>query len=558
MYKSNMNSLEKVTPSDKGPQRNSAIVLMQASVPESFCEPAHALRSECTSLIAVVSGVDSRGVDFIRALLSGKEPPQVRVVLLVHAACPTTEKDLYDLLALAEKGRLEVFVLPVSGSGQRSSWVRADRRTPPSHVLWTSSAGNFGLGEPKIEEPHLVADADPLLIDGFERWFHGLKASAAPLTAETARIPALVAARGSTAGAEAWQRYVACCQMAALRARAATPAPSAAPQSSPAKRSVQVVEQNASEEQQVAKPDELLKQLVRLFEQGDLVTIDKGSRIPPLEVPVKAEWFGIPSFRETGVVSREIRYKISILDKETNKRLEARRKGISELREKFSFPLADGSRWMPHAARELFLGELKLLEEEGKKLLQNIISGEPEKWVQSQRNLVARDANRLYVEFHPGETMPEETINEILKALTERFSRATSGNFLPKVSFIRTSFRAEEDSEHLSQWAAPRTLLKAIAEYPRAALTNRAYFFRGLKATKEDDLLDAMNVADDRFVSLWFERNALDTAEKELQVLKQIDECEMSDRDKCTLILDLLHQNQSLSEIQRKAQERSK
>jgi len=89
-----------------------------------------------------------------------------------------------------------------------------------------------------------------------------------------------------------------------------------------------------------------------------LVTIDKGSRIPPLELPIKAEWFGIPSFREVGVVSREVRYKISVLDERANKALEARRKGTSGLREKFSFPLADGSRWMPHKAKPFFQAEL--------------------------------------------------------------------------------------------------------------------------------------------------------------------------------------------------------
>jgi hypothetical protein len=48
------------------------------------------------------------------------------------------------------------------------------------------------------------------------------------------------------------------------------------------------------------------------------------------------------------------------------------------LREKFSFPLADGSRWMPHKAKPLFQAELKRLEEEGRKLLNSIVSGTPE------------------------------------------------------------------------------------------------------------------------------------------------------------------------------------
>src|SRR5580658_4730541 len=121
--------------------------------------------------------------------------------------------------------------------------------------------------------------------------------------------------------------------------------------------------------------------------------------------------------------------------------------------------------------------------------------------------------------------MPEETINEILKALTERFRKATSGNFLPKVSFVKTSFRLGGNSEHVSEWAAARTILRAIAEYPSAGQKSRAYFFRGLKVI-EEDLLNAMNVADDQLVPNWFQADSLNIALAELEVLEQIDESE--------------------------------
>jgi hypothetical protein len=155
-----------------------------------------------------------------------------------------------------------------------------------------------------------------------------------------------------------------------------------------------------------------------------------------------------------------VRYKISVLDERTNKALDARRKGTSVLREKFSFPLADGSRWMPHKAKPLFQAELKRLEDEGRRLLASIVSGTPEEWVESKRDLVTRDANRQYEEFHSGKRMPEQTIDEIMTALTERFRKATSANFLPKVSFVKTGFRLGGDSEHVSDWAAARTLLR--------------------------------------------------------------------------------------------------
>ncbi len=91
--------------------------------------------------------------------------------------------------------------------------------------------------------------------------------------------------------------------------------------------------------------------------------------------------------------------------------------------------------------------------------------------------------------------------------MTGRFRKATSGNFLPKVSFVKTSFRLGGNSEHVSEWAAARTIIRAIAEYPRAGLKSRAYFFRGLKVI-EEDLLNAMNVADDQLVPNWFQADS--------------------------------------------------
>jgi hypothetical protein len=534
-------------------------VLMPGVIPGEFVCPPAALRSGCSSLLAVVSGFDNLAVEYIRGLLSDNEPPDLRLVLLVHATCPTNEKNLCDLLALSNARCLTAWVLPVCVWGQRCSWVLALRRSSPAHVLWTSSADDFGLREPAIDEAHLVIESDPLVVDQFVSWFSRLSAAAAPLTAETARIPTLVRPRGTQDGAAIWDQYVAYCRaMAAGTAVISAiqlespPTASLDPSQALAGTSAEMIEREIREQLKLPKPDPLLQPLTYLFEQGDLVTIDRGSRIPPLEVPIKAKWFEIPGFREVGVFSHEVRFKISILDEKTNKALEARRKGTTDLLEKFSFPLAEGLRWMPHKAKSLFEAELKGREEEGKMFLGSIVSGTIEDWVESKRDLVSRDANLQYAEFHPGKCMPDKTINEILKELTGRFRRATSGNFLPKVSFVRTSFHLGDHCEQVSEWAGARTLLMAIAEYPRTALKSRAYFFRGLKVA-ENDLLNSMNVAEDCLVPCWFEPRSLDIALAELDVLERISECEHSDHRKCQLILDLLHRGRSLDDIQNSA-----
>lgn len=518
-------------------------VLLDGSLSGDFKKPWEATVADSTSITAVVSGLDDHGVRWLRALTSRSNPPAVRVVLLVHATCPTREEHLATLASFVKPPQFQVWVLPAHQWGQRCSWILAVRGQAPTHVFWSASAGNFGLSAPALDEAHAVSEADPLIVDQFLAWFSSLAFQAAPLSTETATIPSLVPAQGTKEAAQMWDEYEAACRAAAEAARRKPEAPQAE-----APKSAQQVEEQIRQELKIPKSDPILQPLVQLFERGDLVTIDKGSRIPPLELPIKAEWFGIPSFREVGVVSREVRYKISVLDEKTSKQLDARRKGTSELREKFSFPLADGSRWMPHRAKPLFEAELKRQEEEGKKLLGSIVSGSPEEWVQRKRDLVTRDANRQYEEFHPGKSMHSGTIDEILNALTERFRKATSGNFLPRVGYVRTGFRPSGDSDHVSDWATARTLLRAIAEYPRAALKSRAYFLRGLKVT-EKDLLQAMNVAEDCLVAEWFQPDSLEIAQAELDVLGQIDESERSDRDKCALILDLLHRSRPMDII---------
>ena len=92
---------------------------------------------------------------------------------------------------------------------------------------------------------------------------------------------------------------------------------------------------------------------------------------------------------------------------------------------------------------------------------------------------------------------------------------------------MKAGFRLGGDTEQVSDWAAARTLLRAVAEYPRSALKDRAYFFRGLQVS-EEDLLAAMNVMEDPLVMEWLKPRSLHTAREELEVLDQIDESERS------------------------------
>jgi hypothetical protein len=110
------------------PASETLAVLLEGSVPQQFLHPPKAIVSDCSAVTAVTSSLDSHGVDYLRDLLCREQPPDVRLVLLVHATCPTKEKDLFDLLTLLKTNRLKVWVLAVKAWGQRCTWVLCVRR----------------------------------------------------------------------------------------------------------------------------------------------------------------------------------------------------------------------------------------------------------------------------------------------------------------------------------------------------------------------------------------------------------------------------------------------
>jgi hypothetical protein len=134
-------------------------VLLEGSVPQHFLHPPKAIISDCTAVTAVTSSLDSHGVAYLHELLHREPPPDVRLVLLVHATYPTKEKDLFDLITLLKTNRLKVWPLTVEAWGKRCTWVLCVRRESPVHVLWTSAwPDRLQISPPLFPSPGRPAD----------------------------------------------------------------------------------------------------------------------------------------------------------------------------------------------------------------------------------------------------------------------------------------------------------------------------------------------------------------------------------------------------------------
>jgi hypothetical protein len=362
-------------------------------------------------------------------------------------------------------------------------------------------------------------------------------------------IPRLVSAPGSAQAAALWQAYADRCRM---HEQSEPPSPSGvtldeqsggiipdisvgsgnghvgsvAPEQPPAV--------SPTEELGVPRLDEVGQRLAQLYARGALVTFDKASRIPPLDAPIRADWFGMESLRQEGSVRREIKYRISVLDEPTLKKLENQRTKARDVLDRLSFSMGDNMRWMPNLARELFEAELTRVNQEGRDLVLKAVGPDAGVFVDMQAQRVERDLNRMYQDFYPGQQLSKETVGRVLSDLTERLTRALGEHLLPKVTYSPVQFAAGGRSKWESPWGQALVLLRSIGEYPRKALTN-GYFLRGLRVDR-DGLLAAMDVCQDHTRK----SSNLTMAEEELKCIEQVMDSPAPARDKCQALLNLM------------------
>ena len=229
--------------------------------------------------------------------------------------------------------------------------------------------------------------------------------------------------------------------------------------------------------------------------------------------------------------------RVSIIDEKTLKEIEKCRQALRTVLTKFTFGLADNMRWMPHSARELFESELERVNAEGQKLISNLLKGDAKAYIEERKTSLIADLNAMYQELTGQNPVPGDVIARVVESLNDRLTKALSANFMPKLTYSDVSFNVTSNT-WFSPWGQAYSLLSDLALFPRKALTD-PFFFRGLRVS-EDDLIDAMDVADDILVSDRMKLRMKDRCKADIEVLGQIKKAEIDAREKCDLIWRLL------------------
>ena len=494
------------------------------------------------SVFGVVSAIDARAVNWMEGYLADNAATKLRLVVSIHPTCRTSESDLQDLLRLVERhgDRAAFKVFPEATLLDRSSNLLCLCGADGDAAVSVGPTENMGFAPASPSQANLASVVTAATFEACRKWFDYLWGIAGPLRPDVAAMmPNLVLPEGDVEAARLWEDYRRRC----LAHESATEPPVRAVVD-PESGEVVLVDQNneavpsPTEAIGVPKLDPLSDSVARVFELGALVSVDKLSRIPPLEAPVKPEWFGVDSFRQTGMVKAQTSFKVAPFDESTLKKIDRLRRVSGELLPRYSFALADGVRWMPKQAIPLFEAALTAANDDAKKLLGQTIGDDIEAFLASQRERIRSDAQRMYEAYHPGGKIPDNAVTNILDELKTRLDRTKADKLIPKVAYSPVAFNPSQKSEWSSPWGQAFALLKGIAEFPREAMTNR-FFWQGIR-TDEDALIKAMNVAGDHLVEEYGGRKAKQRAELELDLIKQLEDASGDALDKCRALWTLI------------------
>jgi len=502
--------------------------------------PYDRLLQDATCLTGVVHGVDATGIHALCHAVEESSKLQVRLVIALYPATRTRQAELSRLCALqaGTDGRAQVRLSIMEAWGGIPANVLAFYgRDDRGVTIATGPTVDLNLAAATDQQVNCVFIAPMVLAEDWRLWFDWCWSEAVPLTERSCEIPALVPAKGTAEAAAIWEDYVRKCRQTAegdTTAVTTRPVPGALA----GEEGQTDTERPVSGELGLPIVGELERELARLYAKGSLATIEKRSRTPPLDAPMKAEWFGIDSFRQVGVARRRVQYRISAFDDKEQKALENFRKRAGELVRRFSFPLADGVRWMPHRVRPLFDRELSRVDEDATKLFKATITGNNiGQFLKERRQRIESDANRMYREFNPEGKLPARVADAIMDALAARLEHAGSGRFLPRVSYASVSPEMAGGARD-EMFAQPLTLLEAIARFPREALVDE-YFFRGLRIDR-DEMVNGMDVCGDWIVARLRELGIEGRAQQELESIERIVSSEATDEAKCRDLLALV------------------
>lgn len=314
----------------------------------------------------------------------------------------------------------------------------------------------------------------------------------------------------------------------------------------------------------VPRLDPFALKIAKIYEQGEIVTLDRKNRFPPLEIPIKAEWLGIKGSEKIGNLTQEIKYRILAIDENLLKQIEQKKNILRELVHNFTFSMGESLRWIPLKAKPLFEQELDRVNKEVKDFIQTVLGNNVSEYLDKRKNKIEEDARRIQSNFinktKENSTYPtskkdklpqlnlfmeedssQQTlfregkenqsnlviekvyIEKILNEITRRLTKVKECNFIPSISYNKISFNYSE-SKWSSPWLQASRFLTSIAEFSRKGTYE--VFLKHTPSIDYKQYIQAMDVCDDSLIRLLGNDNFSYVQNESLTRLQRIMETE--------------------------------
>tara|TARA_B110001469_G_scaffold125613_1_gene141402 strand:- start:8474 stop:10132 length:1659 start_codon:yes stop_codon:yes gene_type:complete len=492
---------------------------------------------QCDRMLGTLIDLTTSGVEALKEVLAVKATFSGTLVIALSSACPTREEDLRQLLHLQDEFqgdgiKLQLRLLPIPSGVTHSARHSV---SPPSGLLlqnsktgqswlWLGSNGDLDLHRPyHTASLNILLPASALLVDQWCKQFDYVAAKAAPLKAESLQIPNLVPARGEIEAAEQWELY--CNSLFESVEGDHTATIEIDPETGEVRAETVDGEpvETASKFNDVEKLSPELSQILPLFGKGFLISVDEGTRIQPLSVPMQSFLFEQRSRTQIGAVTQKQTFSLEILDEKTAKEIEKCRK-INPTITLFSFSMGKSIHWIPEAAKELLHAELNAMETEAKELLGNLITGGVDEWIESQWPRLYQDIEQMYQRLHAGTgTPPADRVDDVRKEIKKRLLKALSGDIVPKINYSAFTPQIEGGDRSVSSLGQVLHLLKSAAVDIREPYWSSYYFDRNFtkRKVKPDQWAAAMNVFEDTGPQL-LKKSGEDKAKQEKALIEQV------------------------------------
>ena len=505
--------------------------------------PTQSMFADAELISGFLVGAAGETVKWLNELVSRKAKRSICLVLVVSPASPTREEHLRAIAATRASCQetetlLDIRLLPMARRVNADcewavlppSVIQAHSRETNKTIMSVGSVGDAGCDKVLLGSMNFVFQPDDAMRDAWRKWFQYAFSSAAPLTEDTLAIPHLVPAQGDPEAALRWQEFERACRGGTSRG----------PLVDPTTGEVTV----DAEGQKVTPWDEgatALDPLAQVFQQvyaaGWLVTVDEATRIKPLTIPVKATLLGQQSERNVGALKQKQSFTLQVLDDEVDKAIEKCRK-VTDVMELLTYPLSQGNRWLPDAARSLLEKELQSRNEQGQKALRAALgAGDIKQFIAARAETIRKDLNQMYQQLGQGKAVPPDKVKSVLDEIESRLTTALNARITPRAVYNRIGAPDLTRSAPDDNWNQPLSLLVRAAIILRESMTD-SYFprrFSGLSFV-ETDFRNACNVFGDLIVT------GKDTtrAKDELRMIDEINKAEKPAKIKCLEVWSLV------------------